>query len=220
MLELSSRSSGGPEQSSKHPSSSLPDLFSHLQPRSNNAVRTTTVYTSLRRLKRYDQCERRVRDGREGLRARRHRGGNRRSDRLIMHSSPRTPQSRIQSPKWLHLRRTIRDEMAAGVGFGSFPAARAPHHLLPTTSTFDHGCRFPTTESSRQYPLLIECRYRRHEPCEGSDERDPSQGHFWLRRHPSNNDQSKFSPLLRCPIPGSHSIRTPWPTNTTTSNLG
>ena len=90
-----------------------------------------------------------------------------------------------------------------------------------TTTTFDHGRKnFQTTETSGERSLLAGCGHRGHESCQGDLECDTGQGHIRHRQYSSNNDQGRFSPLLRWCIPGSRMIRTQWPTNPTTSSLG
>ena len=86
-------------------------------------------------------------------------------------------------------------------GFGSFRIAYwTPPRFLLTISSFDHGRRFPTTETSRGCSLIVEYDHRDHESRKGGLKRHPGQGSFWLRRCSSNNDQGTFPPFSDVPL--------------------
>ena len=106
---------------------------------------------------------------------------------------------------------------ASVLRFGLSCVARAPHPSLVATATFDHGCRFQTTETSGESYLFVGCGHRGHESSKGGLKSDPSQSHFWLRQCSSSNDQGTY-PILWRWTPGSRVSRTPWPTKQITSN--
>ena len=97
---------------------------------------------------------------------------------------------------------------------GSWSSAQPVRHAI-----FDHGSESPTTERSREYPFLAECRHRRHEPRKGGLGRNTSQSRFWFCQYYFVDDQGTF-PLLRLPITGSRVIRIPWLTKPNMSSLG
>jgi len=72
-----------------------------------------------------------------------------------------------------------------------------------TTQSFDNGHNVPATEASRPHSLIVECGHRGLESRKGGREHHTSQGRFWFRQHPFDNDQGAFPPL------GIHSRLTP-----------
>ena len=61
--------------------------------------------------------------------------------------------------------------------FGWCPFTQsALHPFLPVTTSFDHGCEFPTTEKSGEHSRLVGCGDRGRESSEGDVESDTSQG--------------------------------------------
>ena len=96
----------------------------------------------------------------------------------------------------LRLHEFKQDGRSSVLRFGTFRTACIPRHFLAATSSFDHGHRFQTTETSGERPLLDGCSQQGHESRQGDLERGTSEGHFWLRWHPSNNNQGTFPPIL------------------------
>ena len=108
-----------------------------------------------------------------------------------------------------------------GLELAPICTACVPHRFLAATATLDHGCKkFQTTETSGERSLLAGCGRRGHEPRKGDFGGDTSQGRFWLRQRPSNNDHGTLPPLLRWHALCSRVIRTRWRTNPTTSSSG
>ena len=97
---------------------------------------------------------------------------------------------------------------------------RATSQSLSATSNFDRRYESPVTERARWCPLVAERRHRGRESREGDLEHHASQGRFWLRQHPSDDDQGTCVPPLRRYPLGSRVIRIPWSTKSTTWSSG
>ena len=86
--------------------------------------------------------------------------------------------------------------------------------------SLDHGSKAQATETSRQYPRPAGCDHRDLGSRQGALEPNTSQGRFWFRQHPSEDDQGMFLLFPDASVAGSHATRTAWPTNPTTSIWG
>ena len=92
--------------------------------------------------------------------------------------------------------------------------------FLTPTSSFNHGYEFPTNQGARRCSLVVEYGDNSPESRQGHLWYRTSSGRVWFCQRSSDNDQGAFYPLLRRNIPGSHSVRTQWPTDLTTLSSG
>ena len=102
----------------------------------------------------------------------------------------------------------------------SFLTAFTPQTFSTATSTFNYGCKAPTTEGGGGCYLSVENSNRSLEPREEDLEYHTGQGCFWPRQHSSHYDTGMRPALLRRFISGSHIARTRWLTNRIGSSSG
>ena len=106
------------------------------------------------------------------------------------------------------------------LAFGFFRTTFTPYRHLTATSSFDYGCKDPTTERPGRRYLSVERRCRGLESHKGGRKRHTSQGRLWFRQRASHDDKGMSRLVVQRWDTSSQMTRTRWPTNWSTSRSG
>lgn len=103
---------------------------------------------------------------------------------------------------------------------GPFFTPFTTHGSLATTSRFYHGYQTPTTKGAGRCCLIVERGHRSLKNRGEALQYRTSQDCFWLRQHPSYDNQGMVPAPLQRFAPGSHLVRTRWLASWSMSSSG